>query len=1056
MQNRLIYSLPEDAPKGVVWHGPLLNHSGYGEEMRGFVTALRATGRPIAAEPLWSSPRYVESLAPRRRADFERAAAENRVDHAVHVLHVPAQALARVAGAGAHVARSMFETDGLPEDWAPQLNAMDEVWVPSAFNVQSFRRAGVTVPLHIVPGGVDADLYRPDVQPLPVAGLSGTVFLSVFEWSFRKGWDVLLRAWAAAFDHRDDVTLLLRAYPQNDFNGQRPADEIERRINTFLKKLGKSRRQVARIIVLQDLVDDIDMPALYACADAYVSPTRGEGSGRPFLEALSCGLPVLATRWSGHLEYLNDDNSLLIDIDGLEMIDARQELDFYRGQSWARPSVKHLVQLLRSVVADPQAAAQLGARGRDDVLQRYTWQKVSEVAADHLDALQARLRPARHVARHAPAVRWIGDQWSQHSLSRVNREWCSRLAASGEVDFEAYTTELPTVPRGGSGLHALEQATGPVLDRPADVVVQHQWPPNWRAPETGAWVVVQPWEFGGLPASWVPALRDEVDEIWCYTTYVRDMYALSGIPKDKLRIVPCGVDTDLFRPDGPVYPLATRKTYKILFVGGTIDRKGIDVLLAAYSEAFGPQDDVCLVVKSTGSASAYRGSAIDEEIRSLATDPRLPAIELIDAELDDEEVAALYRSCDLLVHPYRGEGFGLPVAEAMASALPVVVTDRGACSDFCDEETAFLIPSQIVPIQMGDVGPSSIGYEWAEPDRRALVEILRAVRADPSAAQVKAQRGRARIASEFGWGGAAATIAERCVELAQRTPRRAERMTAEATEAPEGRPVPAAQPADVTAGRQQAEQLYAEGEIVSAGQLLVRLHHQFPGDAGVLSDLGVVSHGLGKPDEALALFDQALSVDPGHQDAADNHDQLLADLAEFAEGRDVAAVHRIRCTRRDHGRPPLRLNLGAGDDRREGYLSVDLREDIADVVADVRALPFLDGSVEEVMANDVLEHFWRDQTPILLAEWRRVLRVGGTLRLRMPNLIALAQHLDSPYHDAIVENIYGGHRWGPDGAYDTHHWGWSPRTIARDLTANGFDVVHNDEEANMTVVAVRR
>ena len=103
------------------------------------------------------------------------------------------------------VGRTMFETWSLPAPWVPRLNEMDEIWVPTEFNVDSFRRAGVTVPLHVVPGGIDADVYRPDAAPLDIPGLRSTVFLSVFEWTLRKGWDVLLEAWAEAFDRDDDA-----------------------------------------------------------------------------------------------------------------------------------------------------------------------------------------------------------------------------------------------------------------------------------------------------------------------------------------------------------------------------------------------------------------------------------------------------------------------------------------------------------------------------------------------------------------------------------------------------------------------------------------------------------------------------------------------------------------------------------------------------------------------------------------------------------------------------------------------------------------------------------
>lgn len=1050
MADRTIRALHPGMPEGTVWQGPFLNHSGFGDEMRGFVTGLRQRGVQVAARAYAPSQRYIQSLTTERRAVLDAALQEPALEHAIHVFHGPAGAVRRTGGAY-HIARTMFETDALHPSWIGDLNSMDEVWVASSFNVETFRRAGVTVPLHVVPSGVDPQEHRPGLAPLELDGVSGTVFLSVFGWAHRKGWDVLLRSWVKAFSRNDDVTLLLRTYPQDDFDGQQPADEIDRRINTYLRKLGTSRRQAAPIVVVSETLSDEDMPRLYATADAFVLPTRGEGWGRPFLEAMSSGLPVLGTRWGSQLDFLTDANSYLIDIDGLERIGPPEQVTFFHGQQWARPSSDHLAQLLQQVVQEPEAAATRGRAARADVLERWTWAHSVQAARTRIEQVHEALRPPRTAAPTAPAVRWVGDQWSVHSLAIVNRELCSRLASGGVVDLETESYEQFSVSDSET---ALARTAGPVLGRPAEVEVRHQWPPNWTPPESGAWVAIQPWEFGGLPDSWLPALRHQVDEVWCYSSYVRDVYLRSGVPAELLRVIPLGVDAQLFRPDGPAYPLRTRKSFKILFVGGAIARKGIDVLLDAYLSTFTATDDVCLVLKTAGAASFYRGTAQDARIAALAADPATPELELVDAELTAEQVAALYRSCDLLVHPYRGEGFGLPVAEAMAAGLPVVVTDQGACSDFCDDETALLIPSQVVPVGMGDVGPSTAGYEWAEPDQQSLGAILKAVHADGSEARTRAERARARILNDFRWDQSVAAIQERCLELSQRVPRRndgASGATRPASDAGTG-----TDPNSIAAARQQAESLYASDDIVAAGKLLVDVNRRFPGDPGILSDLGVVSLGLGKPEEALSLFDQALALAPGDEDAVANHQDALATLSESSDWLPVAQAHLARCTWTRDSRPPLRLNVGAGDDRREGYLSIDLREDTADVVADVRALPFPDGAVEEVMANDVLEHFWRDHTAGILAEWRRVLRVGGTLRVKVPNMLALAQHIDGPYHDSIVENIYGGHRWGPDGAYDTHHWGWSPRTIQRDLAAAGFDVVENDQQLNMTVIAHRR
>lgn len=154
----------------------------------------------------------------------------------------------------------------------------------------------------------------------------------------------------------------------------------------------------------------------------------------------------------------------------------------------------------------------------------------------------------------------------------------------------------------------------------------------------------------------------------------------------------------------------------------------------------------------------------------------------------------------------------------------------------------------------------------------------------------------------------------------------------------------------------------------------------------------------------------------------------------------------------------MNLNIGCGNVRQDDAVNVDLRPEVADVVADARALPFRDQSFQLVVASDVAEHFIVDDRDGLFTEWRRVITSDGLLRLRVPNLCKLAETILSADGEALyfaIRNVYGGHRWGPAGSWDCHHWGWTPTSIIEDFVRAGLAVVANDQADNMTIEARR-
>jgi glycosyltransferase involved in cell wall biosynthesis len=148
-------------------------------------------------------------------------------------------------------------------------------------------------------------------------------------------------------------------------------------------------------------------------------------------------------------------------------------------------------------------------------------------------------------------------------------------------------------------------------------------------------------------------------------------------------------------------------------------RKGVDVLLESYFAAFDRDDDVTLVVKTHPNPH----NDVAEQLDALRVRfPNGPHVCWINRDLDRSALDALYELADVYVHPARGEGFGLPVAEAMLAEVPVIATAAGGLADLVNSETAIVIQHTDAPAQSHLSTP---GSRWCEPSASQLTDELR-------------------------------------------------------------------------------------------------------------------------------------------------------------------------------------------------------------------------------------------------------------------------------------------------------------------------------------------
>ncbi|MBG9736818.1 glycosyltransferase family 4 protein [Paenibacillus alvei] len=264
------------------------------------------------------------------------------------------------------IGMTMFECSRLPFTWVRRCSMMDEIWVPSHFNRSTFSQSGV--PLHkiqVMPYGIDPGMFCPGKPPLPIAGRRSYAFLCVCSFDGRKGLDVLLTSFFEEFAETEDVCLILktRASTQEEIGRQQAY------IDSIAVKTSGQKRSSAILLSTTYSWTEEELAMLYNCANSYVLPTRGEGWNMTVMEAMASGLPVITTRWSAHLDFVNDMNGYLISV--------QRFIPFHSTNKrlmWADPDKQHLKQLMRHVYIHREEAAAKAALGRQTVSGHYTWE----------------------------------------------------------------------------------------------------------------------------------------------------------------------------------------------------------------------------------------------------------------------------------------------------------------------------------------------------------------------------------------------------------------------------------------------------------------------------------------------------------------------------------------------------------------------------------------------------------------------------------------------------------------------------------------------------------
>ena len=473
-------------------------------------------------------------------------------------------------------------------------------------------------------------------------------------------------------------------------------------------------------------LDDISLINRYARAGVFVSLSRHEGFGVPLLEAMAAQVPVVALASSAVTETMGGAG-VLLDSDNPQTVSRAVE----------------------RVMADSDYRSEILWR-QNRHLEKITTFNVAETLHRVLEKVSGQ--------SHAIRVQVQGPIESSYSLAILNREAALQLDADKNFDVSVYPTEGPgDYPPDLEAISSIPSLSK-MFDRGRstsypDVIIRQMFPPRVRDTTAGITLQYFGWEESLVPQEFAQDFNRHVQRIMTMSSFVKDALIDSGvtIPID---VVGVGVRPPVSNPQAEIPEISDVKRVRLLHISSAFPRKGIDVLLNAYFAEFTSDDDVSLVLKTFPN----QHNTVAEQLNALVqAHPRAPHVVWIDRNLPLDHLGNLYDIADAYVHPARGEGFGLPVAEAMLAHVPVISTHTSGLADFVDSSTAAVIPSERTTAASHVSIP---GSEWFEPNREVLQHELRSLYegTDSALRSERVSVAHLKISSEFSWSAVGARI----------------------------------------------------------------------------------------------------------------------------------------------------------------------------------------------------------------------------------------------------------------------------------------------------------
>ena len=278
---------------------------------------------------------------------------------------------------------TVWETSKIPQFWINECKKFKHIFVPSHWNKQVFKDAGIAN-ISLFPFGIEPDVFHPWGPRLSFPWDKSV--LCVFQSQYRKALDVTLQMWGHI--HKRHPNTFLVVYGKGiDTSNLKIDDCVGSRMGNFMAQIDENRQIALLQPSFHDYVGHVDLATLYRSCEIYLLNSRSEGFGYPILEAMACGTLCVIPNYGAAKEFIKDDNCIFFEGTPTEV--NYKDRGFEDVGEWWEPDLDTLcTKVNHALFLDSKTAAEIAHRGRQSVLSTYTWRHSMMALRKNLQQLQ--------------------------------------------------------------------------------------------------------------------------------------------------------------------------------------------------------------------------------------------------------------------------------------------------------------------------------------------------------------------------------------------------------------------------------------------------------------------------------------------------------------------------------------------------------------------------------------------------------------------------------------------------------------------------------------------